>query len=58
VVGSFFSSGFVLAFGFILSVDGTERTQGTEAWILVFIGIEIGEVLFIALPEEIAQLVD
>jgi hypothetical protein len=58
VLATFFHSEFGLAFRFIGSVYDAQRSKGTQAWILSFLEIEIGEVLFISFPEEIIKSVD
>jgi hypothetical protein len=57
---SFVLAGLIpgLPFRFILRVYDAQRSKGPQAWILLFVWIDIGEVFFISLPEEIIESVD
>jgi hypothetical protein len=47
-----------LPFLFILIIYKAQRSKGTQAWIFLFLKIDVGEILFISLEEEIVESVD
>jgi hypothetical protein len=41
-----------------LSVYKAQRSKRTQAWIFLFLEIELGELLFVAIPEEVVESVN